>query len=91
MPAGCRLRAVREVMQIEHPREHADHVRVLAQDRSDRRTGIGRARGDAEDAIRLVVDERQPAVARDRQHAVAHAGHDVAEERVIDPRLDAPR
>ena len=44
---------------------------------------------DAEDAVGLVVDERQPAVARNGQHAVAHAGHDVPEERVVDRRRAA--
>ena len=78
------LDAVRQMMQIEGARQHADDVRMIVQDVRQRLTEIVGARVDAEDPVGLVVDERQPPVAGDRQHAVAHARHDVPEEGVID-------
>jgi hypothetical protein len=86
LPRGlqAQLDAVRQVAQFEAAGEHAHDVGVRAQD-----VGVGPAdvrgvTGEAEDAVRLVVHHRDGAVARDREHAVAHAAHHVPEEAIAD-------
>ena len=60
-------------VQIEGAGQHANDVGMVLQHRAiGRPTSPGRRR-DTEDAIGLVVDQRQPAVARDREDAVAHS------------------
>jgi hypothetical protein len=71
-------------MQVEHAEHHADHVRMGLEHRGHRLAEVARRRRHAKDPVGLLVDERQPPIARDGQHAIAHAGNDVAEERVSD-------
>ena len=77
------LRAIREQVQIEDVREQAHHLWVVAQNLRDRSSDVVGAARDPENAIRLIVDDRQSAVAIQRQYAVPHARHDVSEERVL--------
>ena len=80
------LDAVRQVVQVERTGQHADDVGMIAEDVRQRLTDVVGLRRDAEDAVGLVVDEGQRAVAGNGEHAVPHAVHDVPEERVVDRR-----
>jgi hypothetical protein len=68
--------------RFERSRQHADHVGVIAKHGGNRLADVLRLCSDAKDPVSLVVDQRESGVARDRQHAVAHARDDVAVERV---------
>jgi hypothetical protein len=76
------LDAVRQMVQIERAGKNPHHIRVIFQDRGNRLTDVVSLCGHAEDAIRLVVDESEPGIAGDGEHAIAHPGHDVSIERV---------
>ena len=75
--------AVRQQVQLERAAEKAHDFGMVAQNVGDRPPEIGPARRDPENAVRLVVDEREKALAGQREDTVPHACHDVPEERVV--------
>jgi hypothetical protein len=78
------LDAVGQVMEVEGACQDTNDIRVRFQHRRHRLTEIARLRLDPEDAIRLVVDQRQPAIERNREDTIAHPRHEVPEEGVVD-------
>ena len=73
------LGAIRQMAQLERAPKHADHVGTIAQYVSKRPADVtGRTR-QPENSVRLVVHQREGAIALERDDTVAHAAHDVAE------------
>ena len=76
------LDAIRQVAQFERAGNDPDDVVMDAQDVGILAADVGSGGRQPEDAIGLVVHDRQGALAGDCQHAVAHAVDHVAEEAV---------
>ena len=69
--------------QLERPPQHADHIEAIAEHVGKRSADVtGRTR-QPENSVRLVVHQREGAIALERDDAVAHAAHDVAEKPVV--------
>jgi hypothetical protein len=77
------LRAIREQVQVEYVRQQPYHLWVVAQHLRGRSPEVVGATLDPENAVGLVVDNRECAIAIQRQYAVAHACDHMPEERVL--------
>ena len=72
------------VVSSNAPDEHADDVGALAEaPRANGRPMSPGRRGERENPVRLVVHQRERAVAVNRDDAVAHAADEVPEEPVV--------
>ena len=76
------LGAVRQVAQLERAVEHAHDVRVLGEDFRKVTADGPRRSLELENSLRFRVDLGDQTVAGDRQHAVAHAGHELPKKAV---------
>src|SRR6185503_3495453 len=77
------LGAVRQVAELERAEHQSDDFGPLAQHVGEGATDVARRRGQAENPVRLVVHQRQGAVAPERDDSIAHTGHQVPEEPVV--------
>src|SRR6185369_174656 len=77
------LDAIGQQVQIENASENANDVGMVPEHDGNRLSDVARACRDPEDAIGLVVDQCEPAVAGDRENAIAHPRDDVPEKRVV--------
>src|SRR5437867_395425 len=69
--------------QLERPPQHADHIEAIAEHVGKRSADVtGRTR-QPENSVRLVVHQREGAIAVNGDDTVAHAADDVAEEPVV--------
>ena len=78
-----KLDAVRQMAQFERARQHPDDVRPRAQHILERPPDIRVFSRQRENAIRLIVHERQRSVAPDRNDAVSHAADDVSKKPIV--------
>ena len=82
------LGAVRQVAQLERAVQHAHHVRVLGEHDGEVTADDALRALDLENSRGLAVHFGDVAVARDRQHAIAHAADQAAEETIgLPPRV----
>ena len=88
------LGAVRQVAHLERAREHANDRGTLLQHVGERPADVAGPARQRENPVRLVVHQREGAVAVERDDAVAQAADDVPEKRIFGRRramAGAPR
>ena len=85
------LGAIGQMAQFEGAREYANHCRPLAQHLGKGPAHVGIASGQPEHAVRLVVHQRERAVAFEGDDAVAHTADDLAEKAVVRGSTGAQR
>lgn len=75
--------AVGEQCRVRRGIECLHDLGIVQEHIPERPSDVSGVRLDVEDPLRLVVDERDALVRRDRQHAVPHRGDDAPEEGVV--------